>query len=223
MAESFFENKPEKRINKKGEAYEEKNVFYHSTFRKLCYWLSLMCDVLENEKADPSKFMKNGQVDIETVRKVLNRVAVVNLKKSWGDKQTNFADLKKYVENPKIANVLRKQMEKLSPIIVLCCSPDVYYLAKKVYGSQDDYEFSEPSKSILGKNIEFSNINNAIYVNFYHPQCYRKTDEVFSDFAIETFEYLKTYLNNLAETLCNYSHQPKVIDIGLCGNQHVHD
>ena len=33
--------------------YLETNVFYPSTFRKLCYWLCLLFDVLENEKANP--------------------------------------------------------------------------------------------------------------------------------------------------------------------------
>ena len=64
LKEQQVENKPETRINKKGEKYVEKNVFYHSTFRKLCYWLSLLFDTLENGKANPGKFLENGVVNI---------------------------------------------------------------------------------------------------------------------------------------------------------------
>ena len=40
----------------------------------------MLFDSLENKKADHEKFLNNGKVDIEKVRKVLNRAAVVNLK-----------------------------------------------------------------------------------------------------------------------------------------------
>ena len=193
LKEQQVENLPEKKINKYGEIHEEQNVFYHSTFRKLCYWLSLLFDSLENDEANDEKFKKNGQVDIEITRKVLNRVAVINLKKSWGDSQTDIAKLETYLENTKIVDILKKQMAELSPKIVLCCSPDVYRLAKKVYGNTDHNTYEVPSTQLVGKNIEFTVINGATYVSFYHPQYSGKTDQVFSDFAIEVFKHLKSF------------------------------
>ena len=84
-------------------------------------------------------------------------------------------------------------MSELSPQIVLCCSPDVYRLAKKVYGNTDQNTYEAPSTQMVGKNIEFTVIDGATYVSFYHPQYYGKTDQVFSDFAIEVFAHLKNF------------------------------
>ena len=190
------DNKPEKKIGKNGKEYIEENVFYHSTFRKLCHWLCLLFDSLENEKSAPENFSKNGQVDIDKVRKVLNRVAVVNLKKSWGDKQTDTKSLEAYLSNPAIKDVLTEQMKILNPKIVLCCSPDVYWLATLVYAKDSSFTYRQSSESINGKNVEFVHTGGTIYINFYHPQYYGKTDEQFTAYAVEVFEHLKKYIEN---------------------------
>ena len=209
------DNNPEKRMDKNGNEYIEKNVFYASTFRKLCYWLSLLFDILENEEVDPNKFMSDGKVNVEKVRKVLNRVAVMNLKKTWGDKKTDSETLEKYVTNPDITQILREEMVLLSPKIVLCCSPTVYWLATKIYESTVDFCYKKPSATIKGRNVEFVSMNNTVYINFYHPQYYGKTDEEFSNYAIETFMCVKEFID---KNRCkNYN----IIDIGLCGTQHV--
>ena len=209
------DNNPEKRMDKNGNEYIEKNVFYASTFRKLCYWLSLLFDILENEEVDPNKFMSDGKVNVEKVRKVLNRVAVMNLKKTWGDKKTDSETLEKYVTNPDIIQILREEMVLLSPKIVLCCSPTVYWLATKIYESTVDFCYKKPSATIKGRNVEFVSMNNIVYINFYHPQYYGKTDEEFSNYAIETFMCVKEFID---KNKCkNYN----IIDIGLCGTQHV--
>lgn len=180
---------------KKGDKeYLETNVFYYSTFRKLCYWLSLLFDELDNGKVNPQKFMTNGQVNIPVVRQVLNNVGVINLKKSWGRKQTNGETLSEYVLRTDNIKILREQMNILSPQIILCCSPAVFELATQVYANGVNFFYEEPSKTISGKNVEFAIMNDRVYVNFYHPQYYGKTDEVFSNYAVETFEHLHNYL-----------------------------
>ena len=209
------DNIPEERIDKKGNEYIEKNVFYASTFRKLCYWLSLLFDILENEEADPNKFMSDGKVNVEKVRKVLNRVAVMNLKKTFGGNQTDSKKLEEYVTIPEIRQVLREEMEILWPKVVLCCSSTVYWLATKIYESTVDFDYKKPSATIKGRDVEFISMNNTVYINFYHPQYYGKTDEEFSNYAIETFMCVKEYID---KNRCkNYN----IIDIGLCGTQHV--
>ena len=40
------DNEPEKKI-KNGKEYEETNVFYHHTYKKLCHWLCMLFDVIE--------------------------------------------------------------------------------------------------------------------------------------------------------------------------------
>ena len=179
---------------KGGKKYLETNVFYHSTFRKLCYWLSLLFDKLNTGKAEPEKFMTDGKVNISVVRQVLNNVGVVNLKKSWGKEKTNGNSFWEYVLREDNVSVLRKQMDIISPQIILCCSPAVFELATRVYGNSINISYIEPSKTIPGKNIEFAVMNNRVYINFYHPQYYGKTDEVFSNYALETFEHLYNYL-----------------------------
>lgn len=195
LREQQADNMPEKRINKAGDEYWEKNVFYHSTFRKLCYWLSLLFDILENDECDPEKYMDNGTICIEKVRQVLHRVAVVNLKKTWGSSQTDEKILTEYISNPAIRDVLQKQLQELEPKVVLCCSPSVFSKTINLYDLSDkDLTYSEPSQSIKGKNIELMLIGKTVFVSFYHPQYYGKTDKEFSDYAIETFRHVKALI-----------------------------
>lgn len=188
------DNIPEKRVNKKGETYEEKNVFYHSTFRKLCFWLCMLFDSFENETVNPEKYLKGGKVDVEKVRKILNRVAVVNMKKTWGNKQTDRSVFEKYLTTPEIREILRKQMDILAPKIVLCCSQDVFNIAVYTYLGEINYPYQKESNVIVGKSVEFAKMNGSIYINFYHPQYYGKSDEMLTRFALETFEQLKQYM-----------------------------
>lgn len=200
LKEQQADNKPEKRIDKNGKEYMEENVFYHSTFRKLCFWLSLLFDGLENEKTNPEKFMKDGKVDVEKVRKVLNRVAVINLKKTWGDKQTYGGVLENCVCKEDVRNILREQMELLEPKIVFCCSPNVFSLATLTYGTECNLPYNEKSKTIPGKDICLAYMNGAVYIDFYHPQYYGKTDEQFTAYAVEVFEHVKSFINTAPET-----------------------
>ena len=200
LKEQQAENKPEERINKNGEKYTETNVFYPSTFRKLCYWLSLLCDTLDNEKVNPEKFMKDGKVDVEKVRTILKSVAVVNLKKTWGNKNTDRGELVRYVLNEEIREVLVKQMDALNPQVVLCCSPDVFNLATLTYAEDWNIPYTVPSKTMPGKDICLVYMNGAIYIDFYHPQYYGKTDEQFSAYAVEVFEHTKAFMTQAPET-----------------------
>ena len=84
----------------------------------------------------------------------------------------------------------------LKPSIVLCCSPVVFNLARKVYSDKNDFCYKRKSETIPERDIEFAKINGVVYVNFYHPQYYGKTDEVFTNYAVETFECLNDYINS---------------------------
>ena len=190
------DNEPEQRIRNSVE-YIEYNVFYHSTFRKLCWWLSILFDTFETGTADAEKFLKNGAVDIDVVRKVLSRVALVNLKKTWGTEKTDPGALEAYALKQDISEILREELDVLDAKLVLCCSPDVYGIIKKVYGGKGT-EIEAPSKVIAEKFMKVTCIDEKYFVEFYHPQYYGVKDAVFGAYAEEVFMWItETVLKSL--------------------------
>ena len=76
-------------------------------------------------------------------------------------------------------------MNLIDSDIVLCCSPAVFDIAKKVYG--DNTSFIKDSKFINRKN-EFFIRNKTVFVNFYHPCWYGKKDMDLANLIKEAFE-----------------------------------
>ena len=183
------DNEPEVRKDYHGDEYEEKNVFYQSTFRKLCHWLAILFDLIDNSSTDWHQYMNDGHINVEKVRKSLDKVAVVNLKKSWGSKQTNSIKLWQYTANQDIQDTLRKQMDILEADLVLCCSPDVFGIANMIFNTPQNDIIKIESSIIKNKVNKMFIANGTAYINFYHPQYYGKTDEVFADYAAEVFSW----------------------------------
>lgn len=175
-------NEPE--LRKKGNLeYVETNVFYHHTFKKLCHWLSMLFDIIETGETTSEKYLKNGKVDIEKVRTILNNVALINLKKTWGKESTNANSLHEYATNNEISSILKKQIEILEPDIVLACSPDVFWIAKELYGVHE-------KDTITFENKQAFEVDDLTFLKLYHPQWYGKKENILAEEVKDTFFWI---------------------------------
>ncbi len=175
-------NEPETRI-KNGKSYLETNVFYHYTFKKLCHWLSMFWDIFETGGTNPDNYLLDGKVNIEQVRKVLRRVAVINLKKSWGKATTDREALKLYATKEQNSNVFKKQLKEMETNVVLCCSPDVFWIVNLMYDEgYQKQRFSEGNKELFIAD-------GYVFVKLVHPQWYGKKESVLADEVKEIFEW----------------------------------
>lgn len=168
---------------------EGKNTdpFYGSTYRKLCLWISEFFDVSEENNHNINYYFDNDSINKDKVRQSLKKTAIVNLKKSWGTSKTNSSKLWKYTENEEIRKILIEQINIIGPDIVLCCSPDVYNIASVVLGNKAKSIHKQSQVEINRKNYFFIS-NNIVYINFYHPSWYGKTDILLAKLIKEAFE-----------------------------------
>ena len=179
------DNEPEMKKDKKDKEYLDTNPFYYHTFKKLCHWLCMLFDVLGDGKTDPDKYLMDGKVDIETTRKILNKVALINLKKSWGKESTNAQKLHDYAVHKDIAPIIKQQLDIVEARIVLCCSPDVFWIANDLYGNP---------KKIKDNGKELFIADGKAFVKFIHPQWYGKKEDVLAIQVKETFEWMYSVL-----------------------------
>ena len=183
-------NEPLQEVDEHGNIIKNETVFYASTFKKLCQWLTILFDIAENKEVFVGDYFVDGRMDIANIRKSLNQVAIVNLKKSWGYEKTDFQKLYDYATNDKIKPIILEEIKIANPKIVLCCSPDVYYIASKINGVGDNDHIKLKSKVFNNKTNEMFVVGNTIYVSFYHPQGYLHTEIDFARYAVEVFNWV---------------------------------
>ena len=188
------EGEPEVCVNQGGKTYVKEDAFYSPTYRKLCLWLSILFDKLENTYTDTKKYFVNGSVDVATVRKVLHRVAVVNLKKTWGGESTKTESLREYLGNPIIEQTIEQQLfgvDMINPQIVLCGSEDVFNIAYEKFGNDpNDEMIISDMLDLYGKPYKVAKIRNILFISMYHPT-YQvgKKDTQFARYAAELFDF----------------------------------
>lgn len=170
---------------------EAANPFYTYTFRKLCLWLTEFFDIVEKGTCRFEEyFTDDGKIDITRVRSSLKKAAIINLKKSWGNESTDARELYNYAVKPDISLILNRQMKIISPDIVLCCSPVVFEIARKVYGDGNEPFLIKSSITIPNKKMRLMFIGKTIFVEFYHPAWYGKSDYQLAAYADEVFSWV---------------------------------
>ena len=108
------------------------------------------------------------QLSNEEKTKLLQTIAIVNVKKSNGEARSNYQDLLQYTKKDRF--YLKKELEILSPDIIVCGNNSS--LLRAIYGAriQDDtvhadgdidYEFIRKNGYVI--------VNNQIIIDFYHP------------------------------------------------------
>ncbi len=92
-------------------------------------------------------------------RELTNSIAIVNAKKSEGEKTSSYHDLIKYAEEDKGA--LKQQLELLQPQVILC--GNTIGLLKTVLGGELNNENTWADKIAFWKD--------ALVIDYYHPAC----------------------------------------------------
>ncbi len=103
---------------------------------------------------------------------MLQRIAVVNVKKSAGKPQSKWADLIEYAQND--ADLLRKQIDLIAPDIIVCGNNSS--LLRIVYGASvdsennvlDDGEMDKKTHDFMSKN-GYVRFDNKLIIDFWHP------------------------------------------------------
>lgn len=170
---------------------ETKDPFYSSTFRKLCLWLTEFFDIATTGDCDFDQyFLDDGGVDIPKVRTSLKKVALINLKKSWGTEKTDAGKLYNYATNPAISPILKRQLEIISPDVVVCGSSDVFETVRNIFEIKNKDCVTKPSVTIPNKLMRYMVVGKTIFVDFFHPAWYGKTDLELAEYAKEVFSWV---------------------------------
>lgn len=165
-----------------------KEVLY-PTLRNIAMWTSEFYDIFENGKTDKLEYLKDGTLVVtdELCRNLL-KIAVVNLKKTWGKGGSDWNTLNEYISNEKISNVLKEEIKLISPDVVICGSDQVFDFAQNIYKTE-----IQKVKTSKQNELDYMKIDNSIFVKFYHPGCRKSREEVF-DFAEDVFVALKSIM-----------------------------
>lgn len=160
----------------------------YSTFRNIAMWASEFYDIFEGGVTDKSTYLDNGVLRInDNLLKSLRKIAVINLKKTFGGGSTDWNDLDKYL-NQDICDVLREELCIADPTVVLCGGRQVFDLVCRIHRAEKCPSFTAITPG--GNKVEYIPAYNYIYVNFYHPAC-RKSREKMFDYAADVFETIK--------------------------------
>lgn len=176
------------------------NIHLYITFRNLCMWVAEFFDLLQGRDIKYSDYTvnqnENSSIDTEQLRTELAKVAIINLKKTWGGSSTNWNDLNRYltddddntrVINSDIKTVLLKELSLVDPNVVICGGRQVYDFAKRIFSDTD------ATQEIGDRNLVAFTYNNTIFVDFHHPACRGSRKEQFK-YAKGIFEKLIPHL-----------------------------
>ena len=158
------------------------------TFRNIAMWASEFYDVFEHGKTDKSEYLADGTLQVsDKLRNVLRRIAVINLKKTFGGGTTKWSDLDRYL-NQDVCDILREELCIAAPTVVLCGGQQVFDFVSGIHRSKKIPPLTLTTAK--GNVVEYIPAYDYIYVKFYHPAC-RKTREKMFDYASDVFEAIK--------------------------------
>lgn len=155
----------------------------YPAFRNIAMWTSTFSDIVENGTSSEDKYLNNNALIVTNeLCGNLNKIAVVNLKKTFGGGSTDWNTLDKYLSNQTIKDVLKEEIEMINPTVVLCGGRQVFDLACNIFEGQE-----EKIETKGGNIVSYFKHNKAIYVSFYHPSC-RKSRKSMFYYGADVFE-----------------------------------
>lgn len=185
----LYYNQLHKQVIEKSESTD-----LYKTYHNTCMWTAEFIDMLNGNDIRYSDYtynnQSNGSLDLEKVRPVLEKIAIINLKKTWGGSSTEWRKLNQYINdksndgwivNKGIQDVLVYEMSLIKPRIVICGGQQVYDFAKKI--------FINNQKELILTTTEAFESNGALFVKFRHPACRGK--------RISQFEYAKSIFEEI--------------------------
>lgn len=136
-----------------------------TTWRNVCRWSKLIAEPGSNE-ADC--WNKNGDFDIENMRKYLNRIAVVNIKKTFG-KGVNENRAEYSIELVDAVTsyypLVKEEIDLINPQIIVC-GGTFDYILPMYFSSKKD---RNATVHRLSSGARYFIDRNRIYLDFDHP------------------------------------------------------
>ena len=135
---------------------------YKNFWRRIVEWTYCINETNATKIAPfPSDLFK--KTNKKVAADFANSIAIMTLKKSNGKTVSNSKDLRQYVKNDR--KFIKRQIELISPDIIVVCGNILDMLDKNVYNSEiknlkcDDWFYN--TKKITGSDI--------IVIDYYHP------------------------------------------------------
>lgn len=139
---------------------------YRSVYRNLAMW-ARQFDMYATGKAPVADDLidENGLIIDDELCKSLSGIAVINLKKSWGTEQTDWAEMNRYIEgDPVRKEILLHQVDELKPNLVLCGG--TFDFAHRIFGADVPVQ-THVCKD--GQRIDYFCKDGRMFAGCYHP------------------------------------------------------
>ena len=147
------------------QAYQ-KVPLYRSVYRNIAMW-SKQFDMFASghEPVAADLIDSNGLIINEDLCSALSGIALINLKKSWGKEQTDWSEMKRYLdEDAQRREILNHQIDTLEPDLVLCGG--TFDFVYDIFGSEN------PFRQVLrenGQRIDYFQRGRTVFASCYHP------------------------------------------------------
>ena len=123
-------------------------------WKKVAIWTQAIYNSFSRDISDyPSKDFKS------VFKNVIQNIAVVNIKKSNGEKSSNDNDLQQFINLDK--EKIKREIELINPDIIICGK--TFKFLKQIL---DDIEIYDNSLIAKWKNVKWKNI---LIIDYYHP------------------------------------------------------
>lgn len=155
--------------------------WYGATFNKLCMYVDLYKLIQEGKVLTYKEYVDLGKYDRGNFKKVLEKIAVVNLKKTWGRESCTLNILNTYLtnENGIARQIVKEELEIISPDVVLCGGWEVFEMAKRIFIDN------------TSKVSEFAfKSNETVFICLYHPAGRGNIEKYYNDAKEKFLELL---------------------------------
>ena len=120
-------------------------------WKKIAIWTQAIHNAFDNKREYNDKDLRANE------KEIIDRISVVNVKKSNGQHSSDYDDLKKYAEEDKAE--IKKELEIIQPDIIVCGNN--FSLLKIVLG--------EELKDNDTWNSMIAMWNDTLVIDYYHP------------------------------------------------------
>ena len=152
-----------------------RDIYEETTWRKvstLAYGIN--CAIKKKSKVGYQLFSKpNGNYEKSLHYENIRKIAIINMKKLGGDSSTNGKKSQKTIDWSKHGEIfveeLKKQIENISPKIIVCCGPDVFTIFNSF--------LSEENKSKI--DSYYDEVTKRIIINGFHPKASKSIEDYY--------------------------------------------
>ena len=132
-----------------------------TSWNRIAEWARAL--VLGKEDFLQANYLKKEEIEEDDekdgLRKYFKKIAIMNLKKASGEGSIGYNELEEHVKNKKEDNIgkIRKEIEIISPDVVIACSRDVFELLHKEVFKKEQYSISHKITTLNTKMKDYGN------------------------------------------------------------------